>query len=324
MKRSKMKLLLDSTTEKDLLPIFIPSYNRPHFKLGERILPMLTPKALSKVHLVVRAEQYNQYRKSNAALLEKGLTIISIPKGCVTGLGTTRQYIIDYAISNRIPYIMDMDDDIKYLQYLYNGISKSGQKCSKHTGVRDWDVDPTIPQKVLQLAGRISRDCFREHPEVLLGNIRRQRFSQHADNAQIKYMINKGPTPRQTKLLNIKGIKKYGVKMPKAFDIHGEDMGFAAEVLQRGGSCFNIPCLCYDYVDEKVDSVVRDPHNPEKNRPLHRAEYKGLMKMEIKDYLKTSFTYPDGEYMFGDVDWRRYHKLHGTEPIIKGWDFTDV
>lgn len=319
MKRRKMERILNETTEKDLLFIFIPSYNRPDFVTGEKLLPMFTDKALEKVFLVVRAEQEKAYYKKNKRLIRRGLNLVTIPKGEVNGVGSTRQFIMDYAVKNRLAYIMDIDDDIKYLQFIYSGRSGSGNRCSLHTGVKDWEDDPMIPQKVLQLAGRISREVFHKHPEVMLGNIRKQRFSNNPDCARVKYQINKGPTPRQTKILNMRGLYKAGIRMPNAFNLHGDDIGFAAEVLQRGYSCFNIPCLCYDYIDDQVASVVRDPHNPDKNRHLHRLEYNGLMQMEIKDYLRETFKFPDGQYKFGDINWQKYHKLHGTKPITERW-----
>jgi hypothetical protein len=214
---------------------------------------------------------------------------------------------------------MDMDDDIKYLQYLYSGTNASGSPCSLHTGIRHWTRDPLIPQKVLQMAGWLARECFAKYPSVLLGNIRKQRFSNHPELANTKYFINKGPTPRQTKILNVRGIAKAVIKMPMAFNLHGDDIGFAAEVLQNGYNCFNIPCLCYDYVDDQVASVVRDPHNPDNNRWLHKLEYEGLQAMEIRNYLRETFKFPDGQYKFGDIDWGAYHRLHGTKPIIERW-----
>lgn len=319
MNRRKMERLLNDTAEKDLPYVFIPSYNRPEFVTGQRILPMFTNEALKKVYIVVREEQFDKYYRVNRKLVKRGMNMVPIPKGAVSGVGSTRQFIMDYAIENRMPCIMDMDDDIKYLQFLYTGRNGSGVRCSMHTGVKDWEDDPMIPQKVLQLTGRISREVFKKHPDVLLGNIRKQRFSNHADFADTKYMINKGPTPRQTKILNMKGIFKAGIQIPEEFDLHGDDIGFAAEVLQSGYSCFNIPCLCYDYVDDQVASVVRDPRNPDKNRPLHKMEYDGLMGMEIRHYLRETFKFPDGQYKFGDINWQKYHKLHGTKPIIERW-----
>lgn len=321
MKRSKMEATLNSTTEKDLPFIFVPSYNRPEFVTGEKLFSVFTREALEKSFLVVRAEQEKAYYKRNKRLIKRGLNLVVIPKGEVSGVGSTRQFIMDYAIRNRLAYIMDMDDDIFRLDFLYSSHTKAGAKSSKHRFVMVSKDNPDVHvfQKVLQLAGRISREVFRNHPKVLLGNIRKQRFSGAAEMSQVKYYINKGPTPRQTKILNMRGIYRAGIKMPDAFNLHGDDIGFAAEVLQQGYSCFNIPCLCYDYVDDQVASVVRDPHNPDKNRPLHKLEYDGLMGMEIKHYLRETFKFPDGQYKFGDIDWRKYHKLHGTSPIIERW-----
>lgn len=230
------------------------------------MLPNFTPDAIAKVFIVVRDEQYRDYKKANPEL-----QFLCIPRGKVSGVGSTRQFILDYAIENHLPVIMDMDDDIKYLQFLYNSKTESGVENSKHTNIKDWEIDPLIPQRVLQLAGMISREVFHEHPEVLLGNIRKQRFSNKTEMAQIKYQINKGPTPRQTKILNVKGIKKAGIRMPDEFNLHGDDIGFAAWVLQNGYSCFNIPCLCYDYIDDQVASVVRDPA---------RCEFRGDTKLK--------------------------------------------
>lgn len=43
------------------------------------------------------------------------------------------------------------------------------------------------------------------------------------------------------------------------------------------------------------------------------------MGMEIRHYLNESFKFPDGQYMFGDIDWKRYHTLHGTKEYIRKW-----
>lgn len=45
MKRTKMENVLADTTEKDLPYVFIPSYNRPDFVTGSRLLHMFTDKA---------------------------------------------------------------------------------------------------------------------------------------------------------------------------------------------------------------------------------------------------------------------------------------
>ena len=314
MNRKQMIRQLLDTTVQDMPYILVPSYNRPDFLFAKNILSRLNKEALKKVFIFVREEQYKSYKRENPDLQYE-----LIPKGAVDGVGSTRNFLLEYAIDNRLPVVMDMDDDVKYLQFIFNVQKPTGEIVSNHSGVRDWEKHPEIPQLVLQLTGKISREVFREHPEVMLGNIRKQRFSNHQDCGEIKYMINKGPTPRQTKILNVKGCKKHNLRVPDEFNLHGDDIGFAAEVLQQGFSCFNIPCLCYDYMDDQVDSVVRDPHNPDKNRWLHKLEYDALNNMEIQHYLRETFKFDDGQYKFGDINWQKYHKLHKSSHIIERW-----
>lgn len=315
-KRKDMQAKLDAASLKNIPHICIPSYSRPNFEFTKRIIPLLDSAVLrNRVYVFVRESQFDEYYEAHPAL-----NFVIIPEGMVDGVGSTRNFILKYALGQGWKTIMDLDDDIIYVQYLYHKKSpKSGQIYSAHSTVADWGVDPKIPQKIFALIGEISQEIFSEHPKAVLGNIRRQRFSTHFDYAETKYMINKGPTPRQTKIINVEAAYNNKLLVPKAFNLHGDDIGYAAHVLQRGLNCFNIPCLCYHYADEKVNSVVRDPNDDEGNRWLHQLEYDALQNMEIKAYLRESFKYPDGQYKFGDIDWRKFHKLHGTEAIIERW-----
>ena len=203
-----------------------------------------------------------------------------------------------------------MDDDIRNLAYMYDGVSGSGEACSKHTIRADRLEDPLLEQKVLQDACVIAKEVFRDNPKVYLGNIRRQRMSQHAENSKLKYIVNSGPTPRQVTLINVKGLSKAGIDRDMIFDRHGDDIGFCAVILANGGSLFNIPCLTYDYISEKCDSVIR---TPETEKELHKYEWDMLQKYPIKDYLRVSFKDDEGNYMWGDVNWQAYHKINGTQ-----------
>lgn len=314
MDRRNMIRELKNTSVKDMPYILVPSYNRPDFMFAKNILSKFSSDALSKVFIFVREEQYKEYKRENPKLQYE-----LIPKGAVSGVGSTRNFLLEYAIDNRLPVVMDMDDDVKYLQFIFNTMREDGSVVSNHSGVRDWGSHPEIPQLVLQLTGKISREVFKDYPDVALGNIRKQRFSNHKECGEIKFMIDKGPTPRQTKILNVKCCKKNNLWVPDDFNLHGDDIGFAAEVLQKGFHCFNIPCLCYDYVDEKENSVVRNPKDEESNRWLHELEYKALKKMEIAGYLRETFKFEDGQYKFGDIDWQKYHKLHKSKPKVERW-----
>ena len=314
MKKKRMYAELNSHTAADLFHIFVPSYNRPEFVTAE-MFKNFSPEALEKVHIVVRPEQAKAYRKANP-----NLHILPISKDFhlpINGLASTRQFIFEYARDHRYPYIIDMDDDIRNLAYMYDGVSGSGETCSKHTIRADRLEDPLLEQKVLQEACVIAKEVFRDNPKVYLGNIRRQRMSQHAENSKLKYIVNSGPTPRQVTLINVKGLTKAGIDRDMIFDRHGDDIGFCAVILAKGGSLFNIPCLTYDYISEKCDSVIR---TPETEKELHKYEWDMLQKYPIKDYLRVSFKDDEGNYMWGDVNWQAYHKLHGTSRKKVFWE----
>ncbi len=312
-KRKEMLQELNNTTEDDLFEVFIPTYRRSDGIAFAPILDGFTDKAKKKFHLVVREEQLADYKKTYP-----DYNYLVIPHGRVTALGSTRNFIIQYCFDNRIKYAVDMDDDIKYLHYIWGGkAAASGNPTSKHSTIKEEQKFPMLRQQVFQLMCKIAKEIFLEHPDVVLGNIRKQHFCNGPENSQMKYRINSGVTPRQIKIMNIQAWYKHGLMIPDEFDVHGEDMGTVAHVLEKGLSVFNIPCLCYDYIDEKINSVVRDPKK--ENRELHAEEYNALMKMEVQHYLKHSFTFPDGQYKFGDIDWRRFHKYKGSEPIKVYW-----
>lgn len=318
MKKKKMYGLLNDLTAAQLPHIFVPSYNRPEF-VTAKMFEDFDEEALKKVHVVVRPEQAKVYRKANPKL-----HILPIPKSFhlpINGLASTRQFIFEYAVEQRYPVIIDMDDDIKNLAYMYDGVSGTGNKCSKHTVKVDRENDPLLQQKVLTMAGVIAREVFKKFPSVYLGNIRRQRMSQHEENSKLKYIIDSGPTPRQVTLINVKGLHRARINRDMIFDRHGDDIGFCAVVLAGGGHCFNIPCLTYDYVSEKCDSVIR---TPETEKELHKYEYDMLQKYPIKDYLRTSFRDEDGDYMWGDINWTAFHKLNGTKRVKEFWEARHV
>lgn len=311
MEKEKMKELLDNSP---MIPhIFCPSWRRPNFVSAQKF-KNFSSEAKKRVHIVVRPDQYDMYKEANPEL-----HILPIPEDYpINGLASTRQFIFEYAVEHRYPMVIDMDDDITEVRYLFDAVTKNGDPCSHHSTAQDKTDDPLMEQKVLQLAAQLAKEVFAKYPDVYLGNIRRQRFCQSPDNANLKYIINAGPTPRQVTFMNVKGLYKAHINRDvKRFDRHGDDIGFCAVILAAGGSLFNIPCLCYDYVDEKCDSVIRTPEN---EKELHAYEYNMLQEYPIRDYLKTTFRDAEGNYMWGDIDYRKLHKLRGTKPEKIFWE----
>lgn len=311
MKKSRMQKFLNSLDPDTMPHIFVPSYMRPNFVSG-KVFRTFQPEVQKKIHIVVRPQQYDDYCKANPEF-----DVISMEDYPVNGLASTRQFIFEYAVKHKYSMIIDMDDDIKILTYLFSDVTAKGDPCSKHSLVPDAQADPLLQQKVLLGAAHIARTVFKKYPDVVLGNIRRQRMCQAEDNARLKYIIDCGPTPRQVTLMNVKSLYRMGINRDvKRFDRHGDDIGFCAKILAEGGHLFNIPCLTYDYISEKCDSVVR---TPETEKELHAYEYKMLQAYPIKDYLRTTFKDEEGNYMWGDVNFQAFHKLNGSKPIKKYW-----
>ena len=311
---------LESTTVEDMPELFVMSYNR-----GGRVITLdkvvndFSDEALEHVHLVVREEQAEDYREKNSELISHGMHLLEIPAGRVTGVGSTRNFVMDYAYSIGADVAFNFDDDITALNVLWEGYHpKTGEKGSRCMCAADQKAFPHYHQRIVQLVAKNVREMFAEYPNLAVGNVRKQRFSNTAFNAETRYRINKGGTPRQTNIYNVKLLGDNNLRTPMQFDKHGDDIGFAAYLVENGYSLFNLPWVAYSYVPETSSSTLRDA-DEEKNRGIHEEEYKNLMNMEIKNYLRMTKKYEDGSYMYGDINWQRLHKLRGTEPIVVGW-----
>jgi hypothetical protein len=125
--------------------------------------------------------------------------------------------------------------------------------------------------------------------------------------------INGGQTPRRTKILNVQRLVENDLWCPREFRVHGEDIGNLAMYLQYGWDIFTIGSLLYDFVPEtdvKLPSTLRS-RDEAKNKKLHAIEWASLQEYEIRDYLRVNKAYPDGSYMYGDVDWPKFYKATG-------------
>jgi hypothetical protein len=142
----------------------------------------------------------------------------------------------------------------------------------------------------------------------------RRRFANTGDSknfpSQIGYQVNKGSTPRQVVFTNAKKLRELGITRNLAFDETGDDIGFVAEIAKRGLNMFQIRSLAYGFVDDALNSVIR---NDENRRRLAQQEYDLLKQYPIVDYLRISQTFEDGSYRFSDIDYRKYRKQYGLE-----------
>ena len=85
-------------------------------------------------------------------------------------------------------------------------------------------------------------------------------------------------------------------------------MSVFAIIYKSGCDMFQIPCLAYAFVDDAVNSVIRNDGN---RRRLAAQEYALLRRYPMRGYLKITQTFEDGSYKFSDIDYGMYRKICG-------------
>lgn len=261
----KMDWLLKEASE--ICPICIPSYKRHDRKKNKTIVKIIEKcdkQIQENTYVFVRKEQVEQYNNSFPTV-----NIVPLPQ--VNGLAGTRQYICDFVTDElKKPYFMDVDDDITDLKTVT--LSEEGKPCLSKSGEVDCG-------RIIRLGYEIAKIAFGLH-NCYLGNFRRVRFANQFANTQTAYVTNKGATPRQVMYVNAQLLKDNGIRRNLMFDPTGDDVGFVAEIAKKKGSFFNIPCLAYSFIDDSVNSVIRNDSN---RRQLANYEESCIMKYPMKD-----------------------------------------
>ena len=278
----------------NVFPICIPSYKRWERKANKTITSIIEKCDIDiqeNTYVFVRKEQEEAYRENF-----KTVNIVVLPE--VQGLAGTRQYIQDYVISVlKRPYFIDMDDDITAVKYVYH--DESGDHLSR--------TEETDFSQILRLGSALALMAFQKD-RCVLGNFHRVRFANNYPASQTAYVVNKGSTPRQITFVNAKELIVRGIKRNLAFDITGDDVGFVAEIGKAKGDFFQIPCLAYSFVDDAINSVIR---NDENRKRLAEQEYALLKTYPMSSYLKITQTFEDGSYRFSDIDFKKYREITG-------------
>lgn len=284
-------------TKTTQFPLLIPSYNRPGaptIQLAQQLLRDEYPW-----WAIVRKSQARDYL--DAGIPRDNLLIFSDAR--IPNVGTTRNVLLKWAHREGFTHVFDWDDDI----------SRIGRKLPDGTRHQSWkssgNDDPWFDGPgYWEEASRLARQVFRLYPGTVAGSIQNQRWA-----SSLTVQVQCGKTPRRTKILNVERIMENGLLVPKHFATHGDDIGATALYLQYDWQVFTICNLVYDFVSEtdvNLPSTLRD-RDEDKNKAIHEQEFTDLQRYDIADYLRVTKKYPDGSYMYGDVDWRKFRKLTG-------------
>lgn len=289
------------------LPLLIPSYNRPNAPL-----PQLARRVLKDNypwHVFVRKSQYRDYREFVHAQ-----HLVPMPDAKVPDLGSTRNWMMRWAMREGYSQVFDWDDDVfRFGRKLPDGTRHESFKARGNED--DWFNGPGYWEE----ASHLARQVFELYPNTVVGSIQNQRWASSAT-----LQVQCGKTPRRTKILNVARLVENDLWCPPEFRFHGEDIGNLAMYLQYGWQVFTICNLVYDFTPEtdvNLPSTLRS-RDEEKNRAIHREEYESLQSYEIREYLRINKAYEDGSYMYGDVDWRKFRKVTGQ--VSYTHDFTPI
>lgn len=294
IEREGMMRLLKGARE--VFPICIPSWkrwDRKDNKTMAKLIEESDDEIKDKTILFVRRDQYELYKENYP-----NTRIVVLPP--VNGLASTRQFVEDYMYEvMHQPYFIDIDDDITSLKAVFLDEGKPRMSRAGEVSVGE----------VIRLSCEIAKMAF-ELDDCLLGKPHRTRFANTLENTQTAYVTNKGATPRSVTFINARGLRRKGIKRNMIFDPTGDDVGFVAEIAKAHGNMFNIPCLAYSFVDDEINSVIRNDNN---RRQLAAYEYDCLKKYPMRNYLRIPFKYEDGSYKYSDIDFTKYRKLTGAE-----------
>lgn len=163
--KQTMEYLLDTAT--GLGPICIPSYKRWNVNDNKtlQLIKQCDSDIQQSTFVFVRQDQYENY-KTNFDFVN----IVALPAE-IKGLAGTREYICWYVVNVlKQDIFMDVDDDIKYITWMY--LNDQGTS-TLHSTSQNHRVSESI-----RLGFNLAHFIFSKEKKTVLGSFRRQRFCQ--------------------------------------------------------------------------------------------------------------------------------------------------
>ena len=266
------------------LVIAIPSYCRPNNYFYKNIISKHN-EIINNCLYFVREEQYEDYVKA-MPLLNKN-QIIAIPKGKVDGVGSTRQFILDWMSIQPIDWFVISDDDITDIAYV---TYTEEHKANYH------------PRNYAQVINIIENTCEKLPKNCAIGTLQPRAFSKDFD-VEVKIMTTRSPSQfviyRNSICKNI----PFNLKL---FNKHGDDIGYACQIVSHGYDYFQIPCLVYSCWDSTFSGVLRTKEN---YKELFDKDYENAKKFLPEECLGRSrndyhFTFIKPKEV---LEWRKHH-----------------
>lgn len=302
---------LENANLNRIYPIFVPSIFRPGHYFYQHVVKRLpVPR---NVFYVVRENQYKEYKAAQPDV--EFVVIKQKDQFPGYGLDTTRKLIEDTARSYGFQRIIDVDDDINFISFVYTAENTSRR-------LRKRDRERLIPNIFARMCEE-SRILFKKYPLLTYGSPCRI-FPSTAEYGYsfVRSIVNGMSIPRQLMIQDVERMAKMGIHRDGSYDKHCEDIGFAATNLSKGAWLFRLPCFLYD--------VPSHEENPRTEAILHKAKPEelwqdgefNLSRSAIANHIVRFSASSDrgNKPRPVSVNWKTWNKANGTETITEEWE----
>lgn len=295
---------LDSAKAEWLYPIYVPSYNRAGTAPLLEMLKRSSPRTRDRVHIVVRDTQAFEYRR-------KYPWAKVVKQKAPYGIGPARALCLRDAEKRGYEKIVMLDDDIWHVSLLER-ISRPGK--SDHTRRYSAGVsgikEPRLLVRSLAVGCMLASRVFREFPDVAYGAARNALFSGDVDTS-VGATINKGSFPACVMFIDVKRFSWR--RCLKPYYNHGEDLSMCLHTMQEGQRWFTLPGVAYDQNGSIETTIPLDPQDEVARTPdLNNA---AVYYPDMYPYLKASVRNKLGGIMRIGINWPKWYRETGTEPI---------
>lgn len=296
----------------NIYPIFVPSIFRPNHYFYKTVVKNMPEHLRKRVYYVVRDGQYLEYKQA-----QPDVKFLPLPKNLPEGFGldSTRMYIEEQARLMGYDKILDVDDDINTLTFVYDAGDTSRRLTKGDSKPRTANILSRLCQE--------SDLVFDQDKRAVMGSPCRIFPSTAAkDYSNTRWIINGMSIPRQFMAKHVGRMGRAGIIRTGAYDKHCEDVGFAATCLERGGHLFRLPCFIYDVPSHEA--------NPRTEAILHHAEpeelwqdgEKHLRESSIAEYLSYTSANSDrgNKPRPVGVNWKKWNRDKGWTTVTEEWE----
>lgn len=304
MTEKMIELLHGADPVEWMYPIYVPSYKRAGTAPFLNLLAKAPEYIQAKVYIVCRASESKAYRQAYpwAEIVEQ-----RVP----WGIGPARMVCVGDADERGFDRIVMLDDDITKVGFLEDrsygpppAPARSGRYSHKNTPWESWE----FTLHCLAFGCKMADAVFHHAQDVAYGSTRSAFMSSFVDVSKTATIGAQG-FPLCVLFIDV---HRFTMRhMPRPFQYEGEDLAMFMDTYENHWSTFLFNTLIFDD-DRSLATTIPFSGDGEIDRTANLDDAEAMYTV-LGPYLKATNTNPDtGAIKRIGVDWRRYHKDHGT------------